>query len=75
MTKRALGKLGADFFFSFLFPLNSFGLEFAFPLLPRPPFGGVTFVFLFKKPNSVGSDVLLAEAVLGLLDCLGFSDR
>lgn len=72
--KLALGKLALTFF-PFLFPLNSFGLGFALPLLPRPPSGGVTFVCQFKKPNSVCSDVLLAEAMLGLLDCLGFSDR
>lgn len=47
------------------------------PLLPLacPPLVGVVFVGQFKKPSSVCSDVLLAEAVLGLPDCLGFSDR
>lgn len=43
---------------------------------PPPSFRRcVAFVCQFKKPSSVCSDVLLAEAVLGLVNCLGFSDR
>lgn len=73
--KLALGKLALTFF-SFFIPFKLIWTGgFALPLLPRPPSGGVTFVCQFKKPNSVCSDVLLAEAMLGLLDCLGFSDR
>ena len=70
--KLALGKLVLTS--SLLFPLNSFGLEFTLTS-PSSRRQCVAFVCQFKKPGSVCSDVLLAETVLGLVDCLGFSDR
>lgn len=71
--KLALGKLVLTF--SLLFPLNSFGLEFTLTPPPTPLRQCVAFVCQLKKPSSVYSDVLLAEAVLGLVNCPGFSDR
>lgn len=70
--KLALGKLVLTFFLFIPFKLIWSRIR----LIPPPSFRRcVAFVCQFKKPSSVCSDVLLAEAVLGLVNCLGFSDR
>lgn len=74
IRKLALRKLVLFFFLFIPFKLIWTGVRLN---PPPPPFFRrcVAFVCQFKKPSSVCSDVLLAEAVLGLVNCLGFSDR
>lgn len=72
--KLAVGKLVLTFFPLFI-PIK---LVWTGVRLTSPPpvlFRQCGICCQFKKPSSVCSDVLLAEAVLGLLDCLGFSAR
>lgn len=74
--KLAVGKLVLTFFPLFIpSKLVWTGVRLTSPPARSPPFRQCGICCQFKKPSSVCSDVLLAEAVLGLLDCLGFSAR